>query len=67
MVLHITPYGFECELEDCPAGPFLFKSGDHFGVGFKSEYGDLNAFNEAGEYYHGKGKVQPAIYEWKED
>lgn len=67
MNLHIVPYGFECEISECPAGPFLFRSGDKWCVGFKAEYAE-HVYNEAGEFYCNKtGKVQPAIYEWREE
>ncbi len=69
----LKPDGWPCRLAECPPGPFLFKEA----LGFKSEYtsdkGFPEAYNEAGEYFHGDGKsdakdqiVQPLIVEWVE-
>ena len=64
----LEPDGWECSLEECPPGPFLFKK-EH--LGFKSEYrvpetGGLEVFNEAGEYYCGEGLVQPLKVVWED-
>ena len=51
------PLGWQCTLEECPAGHFIEPSGT---LCFKTEYSTVGAFNAGGEYYHGKGElVQP--------
>jgi hypothetical protein len=58
----IIPNGCPCTLEECPPGPFVPQSSPDM-LCFKSEYGNsegsLDAYNSAGEYYHGEGMVQP--------
>jgi hypothetical protein len=73
--LILNPRWWECTLLECPPGHFVFKDT----LCFKSEYrnagGEIEAFNEAGEYFWGGAKnitdrenliVQPVLPEWKE-
>ena len=64
--LVLVPVGWPCSLEECPPGAFLFAE-EH--VGFKSEYrrsdGKPEAFNEAGEAYHGDGPVWSLKPTWE--
>jgi hypothetical protein len=68
----LTPYGWPCELQECPPGPFLFKQDT---LGFKNEYADPPYCMECGEIFWGgatrdedrqKLIVQPLIVEWDE-
>jgi hypothetical protein len=65
--LVLNPIGWECSLEECPPGAFLYNKQ----VCFKSEYrtsnGAIEAYNSAGEFFCGENKVQPLEYEWEED
>jgi hypothetical protein len=74
--LVLVPHGWPCSLLECRPGLFL---SDEY-VGFKSEYGgaevgNIEAFNEAGEFFWGGAKtheergklvVQPMDYVWEE-
>lgn len=64
--LIINPNGWPCTLEECPPGPFVDLK--YNTLCFKSEYhsenGKPEAYNSAGEFYHGDGLVQPVIAEW---
>lgn len=60
----IVPVGWPCSLEECPPGHFISLEYPDM-LCFKSEYGmapehrNVEAFNCAGEYFHGEGLVQP--------
>lgn len=72
-IITIVPSGFRCTLAECDPGLFLFKNT----IGFKSEYGDCEAFVvESGEYFWGgtsdkddrkKLMVIPCNYAMSED
>jgi hypothetical protein len=62
-IIKAIPYGWACSIEDCPAGAFVPVDGVKTNICFKTEYGNNEAYNCAGEYYHGKGLVQPIIFE----
>lgn len=68
MEINISPAGFECKIEQCPPGFFLYQGM----IGFKSEYGDY--YCDSGEFFHGKNpdkvnsvKVIPVSIEVVED
>ncbi len=64
MKLVVLPNGWPVELEECPAGFFVHNEQ----LCFKSEYGDKDVFNSAGEYFcTRKIKVQPVFYDWVEE
>lgn len=52
--LIIEPDGWPCKLSECPPGHFVFDDS----LCFKTEYGDLEVYNEAGECFHG-GVTEP--------
>lgn len=63
--LIIEPDGWPCALSECPPGPFISLAYPDL-LCFKSEYSTkvkdeyrCDAYNSAGEYYHGDGLVQP--------
>ena len=73
--LILEPNGWQCTFSECPAGLFVFNDS----VCFKSEYctdkGELEAYNEAGEFFWGGTEsykireeliVQPVIAEWED-
>ena len=66
-ILVMKPYGWQCKLEECEPGFFVVDGR----LCFKSEYsvnGKPEAYNSAGEAYHGdpEALVTPVIYEWEE-
>lgn len=65
--LTLVPDGWPCTLEDCPPGPFLFKNTLCFKSEYRSPKGKVDAYNEAGEYFHGEGPVQPLKAIWEEN
>jgi len=66
-ILKLVPTDFECSIEECPPGFFLYINKE---VGFKSEYtadgGKPEAFCSSGEYYHGTQSVIPLTEVWEE-
>lgn len=72
--LVLEPSGWQCTLEECPAGLFVYENT----VGFKSEYrtnGIIEVFCDSGEVFWGgvnstkerdKLIVQPVVTEWEE-
>ena len=71
MRLEIKPDGWECTLENCPPGLFMYNEE----LCFKTEYGAIEAYCDTGEKFWGgcsdetslaKLKVQPLKYEWVE-
>ena len=62
--LQIVPDGWETSIEECRPGYFV--AGTQLCL--KSEYGGLEAFNEAGEYFcPRKVTVQPVTTVWVEE
>jgi len=62
--LKMLPDGWPVDIEDCPAGFFVYEKQ----LCFKNEYGNDGIFNSAGEYFCPRGiKVQPVIYQWIEE
>ena len=70
--LIVDPNGWPCKLQECPPGHFVY--GDS--LCFKTEYGELEVYNGAGEAFWGGAKtkadvgalvVQPVTHEWIED
>lgn len=69
-VLKITPDGWECRLDDCRPGFFIFKGC----LCFKTKYAaEMQYYNEAGEHFVARGEpiprgdliVQPVTYDWE--
>ena len=58
----IVPDGWPCTLEECPPGPFVSVEYPN-SLCFKSEYrtpdGRVESYCESGEFFCGKGLVQP--------
>jgi len=72
--LILKPDGWECILEECPAGFFVFNNAVCFKSEYRTENGIMEVFCESGEYFCGgtsdeetKGNltVQPVIAEWE--
>jgi hypothetical protein len=64
--LLIEPSGWPCKLAECPPG--FFVCGDN--LCFKTEYGAVGSFNEAGEYFVSDPtttEVQPVEPSWEDD
>lgn len=64
MDIKLRPSGFNCKIENCPPGMFLYENQ----ICFKSEYGnnngDIEVFNDAGEYFTPRNViVTPLEYE----
>lgn len=64
MKLVILPNGWPVKLDECPSGFFVYKEQ----LCFKSDYGQNDIFNSAGEYFVTKDiDVQPVFYDWIEE
>jgi len=71
--LVIKPEGWECNIEECPPGFFVYKGE----LCLKTEYGDCEAYCCSGEKFVGEGGgrettrnkliVQPCIAVWEEN
>lgn len=70
--LTIKPDGWPCKLGECPPGHFVFEDS----LCFKTEYGELEVYNEAGEAFWGGQStklavsnliVQPVVAEWVDE
>jgi len=73
--LVLKPEGWACTLEECPAGLFVFNDSICFKSEYRTDEGQLEAYNEAGEFFWGGTKtyseraklvVQPVISEWED-
>ena len=71
--LIIKPAGWPCSLAECPPG--LFVTNDSHAIGLKTEYGDMEVYNSAGEIFWGGAKTKeersallviPCFTEWQE-
>ena len=62
IVKTIVPDGWPCSLNEATPGHFVTLEDPHL-LCFKSEYrdegGQVMAYNEVGERFHGDGQVQP--------
>lgn len=73
--MYLVPNNWNCTIEECPPGPFAFMAegaeGQDVHLGFKSEYrtetGKVEAYNVAGEFFCGEGKVIPLVVKWEEE
>lgn len=61
--LIMAPWGWPCKLNECPPGHFVYNDQ----LCFKSEYGEDQAYNSAGEYMADPDlTVQPVVPRWVE-
>lgn len=74
--LVLNPNGWPCTLDECPTGLFVFNHSVCMKTEYKTNNSELEAFNEAGEFFWGgtescvareKLIVQPVIAEWIEE
>lgn len=74
--LILEPQGWQCTLEECPAGFFVFENNVCFKTEYRTEKMEIEAYNEAGEFFWGGTEsypiranlmVQPVISNWVDD
>jgi hypothetical protein len=74
--LVLKPDGWPCLLIECPPGLFVFKDSVCMKSDYRTDKGELEAFNEAGEFFWGgvetyaereKLIVQPVTSEWVDE
>ena len=67
--LVLNPDSWECTLEECPPGLFVFEGMVCFKTEYPTDSGKVQAFNKAGEMfcYEGTILVQPVLAKWEDD
>lgn len=69
--LVMVPNNWSCSLEECPPGFFVYENSLCFKTEYHRSNGQVNAFNEAGEYFYceddQKVIIQPVIPVWEEE